>query len=151
MVEAAASGRTQNGKEHDMLKKFISTISVFTMILVLAPACAEQDNEAEAATSSKPATQVTAAADAAETTPVAAATDGALSIMDMPVNFSTPEDVEKSMEAVRQQAGEAAARDLTNAMGYILAYDLSLGRDQEKMYKKLNGRTPNAIIAKMKR
>jgi hypothetical protein len=36
-------------------------------------------------------------------------------------------------------------------MGYILAYDLSLGRDQEKMYKKLNGRTPNAIIAKMKR
>jgi len=134
-----------------MLKNFISTISVFTMILVLAPACAEQDNEAEAATGSKPATPVTAAADAAETTPVAAATDGALSIMDMPVNFSTPEDVEKSMEAVRQQAGEAAARDLTNAMGYILAYDLSLGRDQEKMYKKLNGRTPNAIIAKMKR
>ncbi len=134
-----------------MLKNLITTISVFTMILVLAPACAEQDSEAEAATSSKPAAQVTAAAPTAETTPAAAATDGAASIMDMPVNFSTPEDVEKSIEAVRQQAGEESARELSNALGYILTYDLSLGRDKEKMYKKLNGRTPNAIIAKMKR
>jgi hypothetical protein len=74
-----------------------------------------------------------------------------LSVMDMPVNFSTPEDVEKSIEKVRQEAGETEALRLTNALGYILAYDLSLGRDEEKMYKKLNGRTPNAIIAKMKR
>jgi hypothetical protein len=36
-------------------------------------------------------------------------------------------------------------------LGYILAYDLSFARDKEKMYKKLNGRTPNAIIAKAKR
>ncbi len=134
-----------------MLKNLITTISVFTMILVLAPACAEQDNEAETATNSKPAIEATAAAPTAESTPDAAAIDAAASIMDMPVNFSTQEDVDKSIEAVRQQAGEAAARDLTNALGYILTYDLSLERDKEKMYKKLNGRTPNAIIAKMKR
>jgi len=134
-----------------MLKNLITTIAVFTMLLVLAPACAEQENEAEAATSSKPAAEAMTAAPTDETTPPATATDGASSIMDMPVNFSTPEDVEKSIEAVRQQAGETAARDLNNALGYILAYDLSLARDKEKMYKKLNGRTPNAIIAKMKR
>ena len=71
--------------------------------------------------------------------------------MDLPVDFSSPEKVEESIEKVRQQAGEGAARDLSNALGYILTYDLSVRGNKEKMYKKLNGRTPNAIIAKMKR
>jgi len=129
-----------------MLIKVLMTMSVLTLILFLAPACAEQDNEAGA--SGKPAKETTAPAPAAEP---ADAADAGMSIMDKPVNFSTPEDVEKSIEAVRQQAGEAQARDLKNALGYILAYDLSIGRNKEKMYQKLNGRTPNEIIAKMKR
>jgi hypothetical protein len=73
------------------------------------------------------------------------------SIMDQPVDFTTPEKVQKSLQAVRAQAGDAAARDLKNALQYILTYDLSIGRDQAKLYKKLNGRTPRQIIAKMKR
>lgn len=129
-----------------MLIKVLMTMSVLTLILFLAPACAEQDNEAGA--SGKPAKETTAPAPAAEP---ADAADAGMSIMDKPVNFSTPEDVEKSIEAVRQQAGETQARDLKNALGYILAYDLSIGRNKEKMYQKLNGRTPNEIIAKMKR
>ena len=62
--------------------------------------------------------------------------------MDLPVNFSTPESVEQSIEKVKQQAGDGEARALNNAMGYVLDYDLSLGSDKEKMYKKLNGSTP---------
>lgn len=132
-----------------MLMKVLMTISALTLILFLAPACAEQDDEAVA--TGKPAAATTAPAPAAEAAQAADAADAGMSIMDKPVNFSTPEDVEKSIEAVRQQAGDAEARDLKNALGYILAYDLSIGRNKEKMYQKLNGRTPNEIIAKMKR
>jgi len=134
-----------------MRLQLIKMMSFLALVLVLAPACAEQGNEAGAATDGKPAVETAAPAPAAQAEEAAAAESEGVSIMDKPVNFSTPEDVDKSIEAVREQAGEAEARTLTNALGYILAYDLSIGRDKEKRYQKLNGRTPNEIIAKMKR
>jgi hypothetical protein len=36
-------------------------------------------------------------------------------------------------------------------MQYIKVYDLSVGNSDEKLYQKLNGKTPEQIIAKMKR
>lgn len=73
------------------------------------------------------------------------------SVMTQPVNFSTPEDVEKSLQKVREHEGNQAYADLKNALQYILVYDLSVGNNKEKLYKKLDGRTPEQIIAKMKR
>jgi len=135
-----------------MFKKLFTAIIIVSMTLVLVPACAEQDKDAVAVAGETQSTETPVSAPAAETTKPGMTTDGAqVSVMDLPVNFSTPEDVEKSIENVRQQAGAAEATELTNALGYILAYDLSVGHDKEKMYQKLNGRTPNAIIAKMKR
>ena len=81
----------------------------------------------------------------------AAQTEEASSVMDQPVDFSTPEKVEKSIQKVCDQESETACKNLKNAMQYILMYDLSVGNDKDKMYKKLDGTTPNAIIAKMKR
>lgn len=134
-----------------MLIKILRTMSVLTMVLILTPACAKQDDEAADKTGSKPVAETAAPVAVGETAKATAEAGGDVSIMDQPVNFSTPEDVEKSIEAVREQAGEAQARELNNALGYILAYDLSLKRNKELMYQKLNGRTPNEIIAKMKR
>lgn len=131
-----------------MYKKLITTLSIVSMTLILAPACAEQDNGAQAKADNTTTETVKPATAVKEAIPV----DGEQSsVMDMPVDFSTPENVEKSIEKVRQEAGDDAALQLTNALGYIQAYDLSLKGDKQKMYKKLNGRTPNAIIAKMKR
>ena len=133
-----------------MVRNLIVTISVCFMILTLTSACTEQDKSAEAAPTmeqSNKATTATASVATLETP----GTGEAVWIMDTPVNFSTPEDVENVMDLVRTQAGEAQASRLSNALRYILNYDPSLGRDKEKMYKKLNGRTPNEIIAKMKR
>jgi len=121
------------------------------MVLVLTPACAKQDQEADAKANARPAAEASAPASTGEAAQAADTAGSDMSIMDKPVNFSTPEDVDKSIEAVRLEAGDKAARDLNNALKYILAYDLSLRRDKEKMYQKLNGRTPNEIIAKMKR
>ena len=152
MVEAGGIRANSLQKEYSMLKNFFTVITVFTMILLGVPAYAEQDEGVDTAAVSEQTSAAGAAADTQKAAiPGAETAARQLSVMDMPVDFSTPEDVEKSIEKVRQEAGEAEALRLTNALGYILAYDLSLGRDKEKMYKKFNGRTPNAIIAKMKR
>ena len=36
-------------------------------------------------------------------------------------------------------------------MKYVMYYDLSLRNDKEKLYKKLDGKTPEQIIAMIKR
>jgi len=87
--------------------------------------------------------EAAAEAEVAEAEPV--------TIMDLPVNFSTPQEVEKSMQAIEEQAGIGKVKAVKAAMGYILAYDLGLRHDKDKMYKKLNGKTPNQIIARVKR
>lgn len=131
-----------------MYRKLITAVSIVTMTLFLAPACAEQDKGTEASVKAT----TTDAVKSAPVTEAAKSVDGEqASVMDQPVDFSTPEAVEQSIEKVRQEAGDNAALKLTNALGYIKAYDLSVKGDKETMYKKLNGRTPNAIIAKMKR
>ena len=73
------------------------------------------------------------------------------SIMNKPVNFSTPEDIQKTMKLILEGEGEKAVNRLNAAMGHILNYDLSIGRDRDKLYKVLNGKTPNEIINRMKR
>ena len=133
-----------------MFKKLFTTFSIITMTLILVPACAEQNADAEnvkSTTQTEETSNVSTEAEAA----TADADGEQVSVMDLPVDFSSPEKVEESIEKVREQAGDDAARELSNALGYILVYDLSVGANKEKMYKKLNGRTPNAIISKMKR
>ena len=122
-----------------MYKKLFTALSIVAMTLFLVPACAEQDNGTEASAS-------TTTTDAVKT-----ANGEQASVMDLPVDFSTPEGVEKSIEKVRQEAGDSKARQLSVAMKYLLTYDLSVSHNEEKLYKKLNGSTPNEIIAKMKR
>jgi hypothetical protein len=53
----------------------------------------------------------------------------------------------EQMDKIKQDAGEEAASRVKNAIDYMVVYDLSVGRDREKLYKKLNGKTPNQILA----
>ena len=73
------------------------------------------------------------------------------SMMDQPVDFSTPENVEKSLQKVKEQEGAKAYETLNGAMQYILFYDLRISSDKEKLHKALDGSTPNEIIARMKK
>lgn len=133
-----------------MLKKLFIVFSIVTLILILIPAFAKQEADAESVKSTTQ-TEETSSASTEAVAATAEAESEQTSVMDLPVDFSTPEKVEESIEKVREQAGDAEARELSNALGYILAYDLSIRGKKEKMYKKLDGRTPNDIIAKMKR
>lgn len=123
-----------------MRKTLFTSIVTGTMALFLMNACAEESNDTEAV-----AKQVVVTEDASVTV------DQGSAIMDQPVNFSTPEDVENSLQKVRDQAGDTAYTNVNNAMKYVLYYDLSLKNNKEKMYKKLNGKTPSEIIQMMKR
>jgi hypothetical protein len=71
--------------------------------------------------------------------------------MDQPVNFSTPEDIEKNFQLIKDQAGEGKLTILQSALNYILAYDIGLGHNEEKMYKKNEWKNSNQIISKIKR
>jgi len=123
-----------------MRKTLFTSLIAGTLALFLMNACAEDDKDAKAT-----------AEPAVVTGDLNVSGDSAESIMDQPVDFSTPEDVEKSLQKVREQAGDQAYKNLQSAMKYILYYDLSLANNKEKMYQKLNGSTPNEILAKMKR
>ncbi len=115
-----------------MRKSLVFSFSAILMALSAATVYATDEQAAVTETPAKPA-----AAQA--------------SIMDQPVDFTTQENVQKTVQAVKEQAGDTAARDLQNALQYLLVYDLSVKHDQDKLYKKLNGSTPRQIIARMKR
>lgn len=71
--------------------------------------------------------------------------------MNQPMDFSTADAMEASLQKITEQEGDSTRKIVENAMQYILIYDLSLGGDEDKMYKKLNGKTPREIIAKIKK
>lgn len=74
-----------------------------------------------------------------------------VSIMNQPVDFSSPEAVEKTMQKIRETEGDKASTRLESTMEYMLVYDLSVGHNEEKLHKKLDGMTPEEIISSGKR
>ena len=118
-----------------MRKIFFSSIITGSMALFLLSACA--DNSEDTPT---PGSGNSGAASTQES-----------SIMDQPVDFSTPENVEISLQKVKDQEGEKTYKTLNSAIQYVLFYDLSIGGDKEKLYKALDGSTPREIIAKVKK
>lgn len=126
-----------------MSRTLFTSIAAIAMASYLVAACAD-NSEATAQTGSAPAQE--ALAGNPESTEVAGD-----SLMDQPVDFSTPEAVEKTLQNIREQEGEGAYSNLKGAMSYILYYDLSLRNDRAKLHAKLDGQTPNQIIADMKR
>ena len=125
-----------------MFKKLLTAASIVTITLFLLPACAKQDNAPETTADSGQTTDASA--------PSQETQGGQGSVMDQPVNFSSQEEVNKSIEKVRQQAGDAEANELNKALGIILTRDMSLRQDKDRLFRKLNGKTPNEIIAMMK-
>ena len=129
-----------------MFKKLTTTASIVTLTLFLLSACAEQEDATETTNGSMQST------DASGSTPVNQRTPGGhSSVMNLPVNFSTQTEVNKSIEKVRQQAGDAEADALKEALDLILPKHMSQRQEKASLLKSLNGRTPNEIIAMVSR
>ena len=128
-----------------MFKKLLTAASIVTITLFLLPACAKQDNVPETTADSGQTTDASAALSVNQETQ-----GGQGSVMDQPVNFSSQKEVNKSIEKVRQQAGDVEANELERALEIILPQHMTQRREKDKLLKILNGKTPNEIIAMAK-
>jgi len=120
-----------------MSKFALTSATAAMMSLFLVTACADESADKESSSSATSAAEQEAASQN--------------SVMDQPVDFSSAENVEKSFANIRQQAGDSSAKKLENAMDYMMFYDLEVKRNKEVLNKKLDGKTPNEIIAMVKR
>ena len=129
-----------------MNKVLFLLITAMSLTLLLSVACAEQDQDIEAAVQTGTSSQETPTSDTPEE-----AVEEADSLMDQPVDFSSPEKVEETLQSIREQDGDSAYNRVKTAMDFLLFYDVGLARNKEKLYAKLDGKTPNQIIAAAKR
>ena len=67
----------------------------------------------------------------------------------MPLDGSSLEAFNASMEKVKRNTSEKSYTTLFNAIEYLLTYDLSVKRDRELLVKKLDGKNGNEIIEKV--
>jgi len=120
-----------------MNNALIPLITAMSLTLFLSVACADQNQDADA--TAKAADSTTQSAD-----------NSADSLMDKPVDFSSLEQAEKTLQNILEQEGQTAYGQVKNALDYLLFYDIGVSRSKDKLYAKLNGHTPNQIIATMK-
>ena len=117
-----------------MFRKLITAVSIVTITLFLLPACSEQGDDSETAAQTTDA-------------PDQRIAGGHSAVMNLPVDFSSQKEVNKSIEKVRQQAGDVEANKLERALEIILPQHMTQRREKDKLLKILNGKTPNEIIA----
>ena len=120
-----------------MTKCALTSATVLLMSLFLLTACADESADTDSASPAEVASEQGAAPQD--------------TVMDQPVDFSSTENVDKTFENIRQQAGENSAKKLKSAMEYMMFYDLEVKRNKEVLHKKLDGKTPNEIIGMVKR
>lgn len=69
--------------------------------------------------------------------------------LQVPMDGSSVEAFEASLEEVQPQMTEAEFITLNNALDYLLVYDLSARRDRAKLYANLDGLTGEQIIERV--
>lgn len=119
-------------------------LATATLCVFLLNACSEESTDTK---TSKSAVNKQTEKPTHKAKPATTGTVQADGIMAQAVNFSTPEDIEKSLQFIEDETGAAVANQIRNAIDYLLVYDLSVNRDKAKLYKKLDGKTPNEILA----
>jgi|GEM_PF-1459539 len=146
-----------------MFKNVLVTATSAVLLLGILTACAEDDQNnnaaGKAADTSKAVATTKPAQDKAKrptrpqpTEPKAAEPQQleafqSAAIMSKPVDFSSPQSVASSIQAIQKDAGDEASSRVESVINYMLVYDLSVGRNKQKLYDKLNGKTPNEILA----
>ena len=124
---------------------FITTGAAILMTLFLATACAKEEQDTKPERSNVALTK----ADVQQQSDLKPDTQRH-PVLDEPVDFSTPERVKSSLQKVLEQAGEGEAMQVSSAMQYLLYYDLNISGNEQALHKKLDGKTPNQIIAMTK-
>lgn len=80
--------------------------------------------------------------------PATASPAAGSAIMNEALDGSSVAAFKQGLDQVKAGATASEYQSLRNAIGFMLNYDLSVSRSQEKLYAKLDGLTPNEIVAK---
>ena len=69
--------------------------------------------------------------------------------MDIPLDGTSMEAFDASLARVKKHTSEANYTTLTNAIDFLLFYDLTVKQNKEKLVAGLNGLTGNEVIARV--
>ncbi len=75
--------------------------------------------------------------------------DRALTVMDEPLDGSSIESFTAGLEKLDKEASEKEYRNVMSALDFLLFYDIGAKRDRATLYSRLNGKSPNQILAKV--
>ncbi len=70
--------------------------------------------------------------------------------MYLPFDGKNTKAFESSLEKIQEEVTDAEFTTLTNAIDYLLVYDLGARRDPEVLYKRLDGKTPFDVLRMVK-
>lgn len=131
-----------------MHHKILIPLTTAVLSLSLLSACSDEAADSPAAKATQPAAQEIdkKTTEKKAVTPAAKPDSGVVDVMDMPMNFSTPATTKKSFLAVKVEAGGMEVSKLLQALKYLQKTDKSVNHNKQKLYKKLNGKTPNEIM-----
>ena len=127
--------------------KAIVLINSIILSTFLSTACAKTESEAEQPVSENP--PASSVEDAAAPVP----NDSKKKVqyefsdaMDIPVDGSSLEAFEKSLETIKSKAEKSEYDTLTGAIDYLMVYDIGARRDKAKLAKRLDGLTGEQIV-----
>lgn len=129
--------------------KALPHVTGFILILLLNTACAENTDPgaAEAAAESPAAVESPAAASPAPADSGAPAEPQKVSAgMTIPLDGTSLEAFDASLAKIKGDSTASEYLTLTNAIDYLLVYDLQAKRDRTKLAALLNGQTGEQII-----
>ena len=123
-------------------------INGILLSMLLGTACAKTDSEPETtAADNSEATPVEQEAIApAESAPREKSEFTFSDAMRIPVDGSSLESFDSSLETIKSKADAAEYTTLTGALDYLLLYDLGAKRDRAKLAQRLDGLTGEQIV-----
>lgn len=136
-----------------MKAKFL--ISGIFLSMILSTACAKTDSEPETPVADKseatPVEQeaIAPAESSAESSPPEKSGFHFSDAMRIPVDGSSLESFESSLETIKSKADPSEYTTLTGAIDYLLLYDLGARRDRAKLAQRLDGLTGEQIVARV--
>lgn len=128
-----------------MKQKIVQTLTATAAVLVLTVAWAEPPGEAIEQADAAPVDAAPADAGAPSKDAAHKFSDG----MQIPVDGSSLEAFDQSLEKIKKQATEAEFTTLENALDYLLVYDLAAKRNRTKLAANLDGLTGEQIVDKV--
>ena len=126
--------------------KAIKLITVVILSLGLGTACAKSTSEPEAAVAPAPESTAPAAAMPSSSQSDEQSSSGFSEGMRIPVDGSSLEAFNKSLETIKSKVTPDEYTNLANAIEYLLVYDIGARHNREKLAKNLDGQTGEEIV-----